>query len=56
MSDSTEHKDSNEPIKVVAIEKSYWTMSDDEKREFVTQLLRGFRPAPTTTTDDDSSE
>jgi hypothetical protein len=56
MSESTEHEEVQEPITVVAIPKSYWHMTDDEKHEFVTQLLRGFRPKLSDTSDHDQAE
>jgi hypothetical protein len=56
MSESIEHEDPQEPIRVVAIPKSYWEMTDDEKREFVTQLLRGFRPKPSGASSHDPAE
>jgi hypothetical protein len=37
-----EESTENPPL-VVSVPKSYWEMTDDEKREWVTNLLKGFR-------------
>jgi hypothetical protein len=37
-----EESPDNPPL-VSSVPKSYWEMTDDEKREWVTNLLKGFR-------------